>query len=119
MLNARSQTSAGREGWTFTPAVSIEALPYQEQERARTVYAAVTREREADILRATEDTWSSYQSRFGFTMPSGLSASLKQEWLAREYVDIVSIFVFGEIQISFSQWVVIGEEKHRRNLFVK
>ena len=93
VLNARSQTSAGREGWTFTPAVSIEALPYQEQERARTVYAAVTREREADILRATEDTWSSYQSRFGFTMPSGLSASLKQEWLAREYVDIVSSIV--------------------------
>ena len=93
VLNARSQTSAGREGWTFTPAVSIEALPCQEQERALTVYAAVTREAEADILRATEDTWSSYQSRFGFTMPSGLSASLKQEWLAREYVDIVSSIV--------------------------
>ena len=37
VLNARSQTSAGREGWTFTPAVSIAALPSQEQGHALTV----------------------------------------------------------------------------------
>ena len=49
VLSARSQTSAGREGWTFTPAVSIAALPRQDQERAATVYAAVTRSTEAEI----------------------------------------------------------------------
>ena len=93
VLNARSQTSAGREGWTFTPAVSIAALPSQEQGRALTVYAAVTRDTEADILRATEDTWSSYQSSLGFNMTTELAAILKQEWLAREYVGIVSSIV--------------------------
>ena len=51
----RSQTPAACEGWAFTPAVSIEALPCQEKGRALKVYAAVTREAEADILRATED----------------------------------------------------------------
>ena len=40
VLNARSQTAAGREGWTFQPAVSVEALPCLEKERALTVYAA-------------------------------------------------------------------------------
>ena len=93
VLNARSQTSAGCEGWTFTPAVSIEALPCQEKGRALKVYASVTREEEADILRVTEDSWSSYQSSLGFSMAPELAASLRQEWLAREYVDIVSSIV--------------------------
>ena len=93
VLNARSQTSAGREGWTFTPAVSVDALPGQEKGRAIAVYAAVTREAEADILHATEDKWSLYQSSLGFSLTPELAASLKQEWLPREYVDIVSSIV--------------------------
>ena len=65
VMNARSQMSAGGDGWTCIPAVRIEDLPCQERERALTLYAAVTREKEADILRATEDRWSSHQVASG------------------------------------------------------
>ena len=44
VLKAPFQTSAVREKWTFEPAVSIETLACEEQKRAHTAFAAVTRE---------------------------------------------------------------------------
>ena len=90
VVNARTQTSADGDSWTFQPAVSIESLPCAERVRAATVFSVVTRETEADILRVTEDRWSSYQAILGFVMCIELAANLKKEWLIREYVDIVS-----------------------------
>ena len=90
VLKARSQTSSGCGGWTFSPAVSIETLPCEEQERAQKLYAAVTREAEANISCVTEDAWNSYQPTIGFDMPPELAANVKQQWLVNEYLDIVS-----------------------------
>ena len=93
VLNARSQTSSGCGGWTFSPAVSIETLPCEEQERAQKLYAAVTREAEAKIICVTEDSWNSYQSNIGFDMPPELAASVKQQSLVDRYLGIVSDIV--------------------------
>ena len=90
VLEARSQTSACKDRWTFTPAIAIEALPIEQRACAQKTYAAVTRETEADVSRATEDTWSLYQSSLGFALSEDLATQLKREWLIREYVNIVS-----------------------------
>ena len=46
VTSTRSLTSAVPAEWTFTPALSIAELPRQDQSRAATVYAAVTRDAE-------------------------------------------------------------------------
>ena len=39
VLKAQSQTTAGSVGWTFTPAVPIEAVPCEKKGRALAAYA--------------------------------------------------------------------------------
>ena len=96
VINARSKTSSGRGGWTFSPAVAIDTLPGEEQERAQKLYAAVTREDEAKIISVMEDSWKSYQSTSGLNdlkMSPELAANIKQEWLVHRYLGIVSEIV--------------------------
>lgn len=92
VVNARSQTSAVCEGWTFTPAVSIEALPCQEKGRALKVYAAVTREAEADILRATEESWSCTRPASASAWPRNWPrASGRNGWLVSTWTSFPAL----------------------------
>ena len=90
VMTKQLQTSAGGVGWTFAPAVPLSELPPEKRSRAATAYEAVTQTTEADILRATEEAWNTYQSSLGFVMTETLSASIRKEWLLNSYVDIVS-----------------------------
>ena len=94
VLKARSQTpTADEETWTFKPAMSVETLPSAEQERARTLFAAVTRETAEEIQGATEDKWVRYRANFPVTMPEECVTELKKTWLKVEYMHIVSSIV--------------------------
>ena len=96
VMNTRSKTSNARGDWSFDPEVAIDTLPGEEQERAQKVYAAVTRDDEVKIRNVVEESWKSYWTTSGLnnveTSPE-LVADIKQDWLARRYLDIVSDIV--------------------------
>ena len=73
--------------------MSVETLPSAEQERARTLFAAVTRETAEEIQGATEDKWVRYRANFPIIMPEECVAELKKTWLKVEYMHIVSSIV--------------------------
>ena len=74
----------------------IDTLPGEQQERAQKLYAAVTRDDEVKIRNVMEESWKSYWTTSGLnnveTSPE-LVANIKQDWLARRYLDIVSEIV--------------------------
>ena len=85
-----------RGEWCFDPALAIDTLPGEQQERAQKLYAAVTRDDEVKIRNVVEESWKSYWTTSGLnkveTSPE-LVADIKQDWLARRYLDIVSEIV--------------------------
>ena len=94
VLKARCHTpTVDEKTWTFKPAMSVETLPSAEQERARTLFAAVTRETAEEIQRATEDKWLPYRANFPIILPEECVAELKKTWLKVEYMHIVSSIV--------------------------
>ena len=88
-----SQVVEARSHWTFNPAVAVNMLPCQKQELAQQLYATVTRDTEEKIHLATEEAWKAHSSALGLDgldIEPAVVTNIKQVWLVKEYLDIVS-----------------------------